>query len=342
MFRLTDRLRRLEKGETLSFRPVPDADGYVDKECPSPDCLFAFKVHADDWANVFRDEAVFCPLCRHEATSDKWWTTEQIRAAKQRAKAHLTAIVGEELDESLSAMAREFNQSAPRRGLVSISMSYRPGVRSRAALDAVLKSRDEFAVRLVCEECGARTAVVGSAFFCAACGHSGAERLFDDALAKVRLKVTASERIRAMLEAQGERDDGVILARSLVETGLSDCVVALQRLAERLYARFPGRPAPPQNAFQRLLDLDRLWHEAAGEGLGNWLDSGERARLALLFQRRHLLAHTDGIVDATYLIRSGDGSYKVGQRVVVTGSDVLELVGLVDTIAGALRRLAPM
>lgn len=340
MRRLTDRLQQLERGVTLSFQVLPDADGYLDKECPNPECLFVFKIHSDDWKNICRDEAVYCPLCRHEAPSDKWWTTEQIQTAKKRAFGHLKSEVLGHVDSVLEDMARDFNRSAPRGGFVSMRMDYRPGFRLITPLDPRLPPRDLFSLKIRCEACAARVAVIGSAFFCAACGHSGAERLFDEAIAKVRLKVEKAPQVAALLEEGGERDHGVVLGRSMVESGLADCVVAVQRLAEQLYKRFPNRPAPPMNAFQRIPDLDRLWTEATGEGLGNWLAPEELQRLKILYQRRHLLAHTDGIVDVTYVARSGDPAWRAGQRIVVSGVDVLELVRLVTVIAGGLRRTA--
>src|SRR5690606_22468387 len=134
----------------------------------------------------------------------------------------------------LGDMARDFNRSAPRGGLISMKMEYRPSLRLKTTLDPRLPPRDLFRLKVQCEACGARVAVVGSASFCAACGHSGAERLFDEAIAKVRRKVEKSPQVAAVLEEPGERDQGVVLARSMLESGLAACVVALQRLAEQL------------------------------------------------------------------------------------------------------------
>lgn len=39
--------------------------------------------------------------------------------------------------------------------------------------------------------------------------------------------------------------------------------------------------------------------------------------------------------------RSGDATYRVAQRIVVAGPDVLDLVELVTAVADALKRTAP-
>ena len=51
-----------------------DAEGYLDKECPSKECLFVFKAKEEDWKNLFKDEAVYCPMCGHNAPADSFWT----------------------------------------------------------------------------------------------------------------------------------------------------------------------------------------------------------------------------------------------------------------------------
>jgi hypothetical protein len=63
--------------------------------------------------------------------------------------------------------------------------------------------------------------------------------------------------------------------------------------------------------------------------------------MKLLFQRRHVISHRQGIVDQTYIDRSGDSSYTVGQRLVVRDADVLDLVNHMRTLVTGLKTLAP-
>ena len=41
----------------------PDAEGYIDRQCPAEACEFVFKVDGEDWRDIVRDEAVWCPFC---------------------------------------------------------------------------------------------------------------------------------------------------------------------------------------------------------------------------------------------------------------------------------------
>jgi hypothetical protein len=60
------------------------------------------------------------------------------------------------------------------------------------------------------------------------------------------------------------------------------------------------------------------------------------ATLVKWFQQRHLLAHTQGIVDADYLARTSDTSYQIGQRIVVNEVPLREFVTVVDKLASRL------
>lgn len=94
----------------ISFPVETDEHGYMDRECPSETCMFAFKIHEDDWSNIVRDEEVFCPSCRHVADSDAWWTTAQLDAAQDQAVAQVQYEIGSMLD----GFARSFNRGRSR------------------------------------------------------------------------------------------------------------------------------------------------------------------------------------------------------------------------------------
>ena len=87
---LQRQLRDLSKTKEITVPIEADADGFLDKECPSEKCLFQFKVSEEDYKNILRDEEIFCPSCRHAEKADAWFTTEQIKAAKEYAINHVT------------------------------------------------------------------------------------------------------------------------------------------------------------------------------------------------------------------------------------------------------------
>ena len=73
-------MRTLRKLEGTTGIPVPishDEEGDFDRECPTKDCEFKFKVHLEDWKAKVRDEEVSCPFRGHTVDSTEWKTEEQ-------------------------------------------------------------------------------------------------------------------------------------------------------------------------------------------------------------------------------------------------------------------------
>jgi hypothetical protein len=114
-----------------------------------------------------------------------------------------------------------------------------------------------------------------------------------------------------------------------------DSVAAFQSYAEHRYRKYSGNE-PRLNAFQRLDEGSRLWREAVGARYEDWLGKAALDRVLVLFQRRHLLAHRDGLVDDKYLQNTEDGTYRVGQRIVVAPRDVAEMADHIEALAQAI------
>jgi len=110
--------RELERGVQVPIQIPLDDKGYFDRQCPSDECGAEFKVLFDDWKEKVHDEAVFCPVCRHESPSTEWNTPSQVEYIKKAAMAHLQRMVG----NALRRDAERFNRSPPRGGFISMSM----------------------------------------------------------------------------------------------------------------------------------------------------------------------------------------------------------------------------
>ncbi|MCY4190888.1 MAG: hypothetical protein OXD42_06135, partial [Rhodospirillaceae bacterium] len=90
-------MRQFEGTTSIPVTISCDGDGYFDRECPSEECKFQFKVLMGDWKAKVRDEEVFCPFCGHTADSTEWNTEEQIEQLKQAAIEHLRSSMGNAL-----------------------------------------------------------------------------------------------------------------------------------------------------------------------------------------------------------------------------------------------------
>jgi hypothetical protein len=106
---LLKELKRLERATKVSVPISSDEKGYMDRQCPADNCEFLFKVHEEDWTNIFKDEAVWCPFCRHEAPSDQWFTKAQIK----HAEAEALAMVEGRISKAMLADSKTATDNSP-------------------------------------------------------------------------------------------------------------------------------------------------------------------------------------------------------------------------------------
>lgn len=307
-----------------------DAEGYIDKECPRKECLFPFKVKQDDWKFLFKDEAVYCPMCRYSAPAKSFWTMEQVENAKKQALKFLKGKIGVALKEGL----KDFNRMQNRNSFINISLKV-TGTHPQLCI-LPISAIKEFERKIKCDECNANYAVIGSAYFCPCCGNNSVEKTFNESLSKVEIKLKNIPVIKKAIEITS-KDEAEITCRSVIETALNDCVVAFQRFCEATYINDKTNETLSLNVFQRLEDGSKLWKDIFNEGYEDWLTVEEFSRFKTLFQRRHLLSHREGLVDEKYLQRTRDLVYKVDQRIVVKENDVTEILKLIRKIVEKIR-----
>jgi len=199
------------------------------------------------------------------------------------------------------------------------------------------QAKELFERKIQCDQCSSRYSVIGSAYFCPCCGHNSVEKTFDESIKKILAKIDNTDIIRKAFQDNDGKDEGEITIKSLIESALTDGVTAFQRLADELYAKVPNCQSAPFNAFQRIDDGNRLWKNVRGKGYEDWLTPGELSDLKLLFQKRHLLAHREGMVDDKYIQRSGDTNFRAGQRIIIRDVDIRRLVGMITKLATGMR-----
>lgn len=323
---LLDELERLN-GQSISVKIESDEKGYLDRQCPNEDCRFIFKVKEEDWENIVKEGKVWCPFCRYEDIADKWITLKQ----QKHVDAEVSAVVEGIIHNSLLSGAKKFNRRQSKNSFLSMSVEVRGGIQRTHTIPA--KAADLMQLEIQCEICKCRFAVIGSAYFCPACGYNSVTRMFRDSLRKIRVKKDNIDDIKKAMIESNDRDQAELICRSLVETCITDGVVAFQKYSEGMYESF-GKV--PKNAFQRLGQANELWKEAIKKGFDSWLTEAEINSLNILYQKRHLLAHSEGIIDAKYIQKSGDNTYNEGQRVVISVKDVDVLVSSLEKLASGI------
>lgn len=326
---LLKEMKIMKQGIQISIPIHADDKGYIDKQCPNEDCEFLFKVNEEDWANICTDEAIWCPFCGHVASSDQWFTKEHLEHAENEA----FEVFQGRIDKAIKSGARKFNRGLQKGGLLSLSVKIQGGSNRTYVIPA--KAMELMQLEIECEQCKTRFCVIGSAYFCPACGHNSVERSFSDSLRKIKAKMQSLDLIRESLDENLGRDEAELVCRSLIETCISDTVTAFQKYCDGLYSSFSD---PPMNAFQRLEQGSELWETAVSLSYEQVLSDFELKELNSFFQKRHLLEHRDGIVDEKYLNRVPESALSTGQRIVVSSTDVDNLVTLIQKLSSAIAR----
>lgn len=329
--KLLRELKQLD-GMKVSIPIETDENGFIDKECPDEECMFVFKVNEVDWKNNFKDESVFCPMCGNESTSDTFWTTEQINNAHKQAGEYLKGKIHKAIKDD----SKNFNRRQPKGGFISMSMNVKGHTPQKLIIP--IPSQDIFEQKISCEKCESRYSVVGSAFFCPCCGHNSVEQTFNNTINKIESSIKNIPTIREALD-EISKDQSENTCQTLIEKCLLDSVVAFQRYCDLKYSKHKNSKSKiPFNAFQKLDIGGKLWLELFNESYKDWLTENQFERLNILFQRRHLLQHTEGIVDEKYLEKSSDNKYKSGQRIIVKEKDAIELVDYIKTLTTEIKK----
>lgn len=298
----------------------PDSKGYLDRECPK--CHYLFKVFKDDWIKKCSDESIYCPHCGESATSDQWVTSEQKRQLNKRAISYAKNYVMTELNKAMSNIASRSRNSF-------IKIEYKPF--QPAAIDkSPILSLISWETDLTCTKCGCRYSVRGKSYFCPWCGYSSPKEHFLQSIKTVEKNLFQLEKIRKLFEEE-ETGSGYSAVENLIEDCLKNIVSSFQDLSFHCFSNTSNTHEPTAK-FQSIKNGNNLFEQQVGIKYLDVLIDEEFNWLNIMFNRRHLLEHTNGIVDKAYLEKSGDMNYKIGQRVIISEHDIQKMLPLIKKL----------
>lgn len=331
--KLMTEVKKLEQGVRVPINLPLDDEGYFDRQCPSEECGTNFKVLFEDWRDKVSDEKVFCPICRFQTTSDSWNTPEQHKYITAVLRNHVQGIITSAMKED----AQRFNRTQEP-SFISLSLSVKPG---QPQVEVPASVADSMRQRFFCEVCGCRYASIGLAYFCPSCGHNSVLITFEKTLDTVRQVMAKTSEMIHALETVVDKDIARDSVRNILEDSLLRLVGAFQYFADYSFNQKPGATSIKQrkNAFQNLTESSALWKTLTGKEYENLLPRPDFVDLERLFQKRHLIAHRNGIIDQEYITKAKDNSYTIGQRLVISEVNVLRLADILHTLSNELKKL---
>lgn len=319
--------------ENISIPIMINADekGYFDRKCPNQNCTFNFKINVEDWKNKVSDKEVHCPMCGHIDTSDNWMSDKQREQAIEIAKSYAMSLVRNEINKTFKHLERSTRNNK------YCKITYKSD-RNTTFINNPIGASEEWELDITCDKCGTRYSVIGSAYFCPCCGYNAIEDVFDESMDTIKKMINSIPEMKEMLAKLYGRDKAETMCRSMIEGSLGDIVSVFQKFAELKYKTLSTKKVKVNN-FQIVDKGSELFREASSKGYDEWLSNKEIDRMNLLFQRRHLIEHNNGIVDQKYIDKSNDTSYTVDQRIVTKECDIFELLNIIKKLGKGLKEL---
>lgn len=279
----------------------PDKDGYLGRECPVKECLGYFKITPG--TGIKGPAPCHCPYCGHSGEPNTFFTQEQLKYAESVAIRKLTDAVFNDL-KSL-----EFEHKP--QGMFGIGVSLK--VKQSPGLPIRYYREKKLETEVLCDKCTLRYAIYGVFGWCPDCGvHNSLQILAKNLeLANKELKLAET--------AEAE------LANHLIGDALENVVSAFDGFGREVCSKKAS-----DVSFQNLTGARRKVQQTFGFDFADGMSADEWGHACRIFQKRHLLAHKMGVVDAEYVQKANDPGAVLGRKICLDSSEVMSAILLID------------
>jgi hypothetical protein len=302
---MSNNLRRL--GNRITVQLKPDEEGYLGRECPEKTCLGYFKIVPG--TGLPGSPPCHCPYCGHTGSSNTFHTPEQIE--------YVQSVALRQIDDAIfkDFKALEFDHKP--RGGFGIGLSMKVTRSNPIQIKHYREKRLE--THVTCERCTLKFAIYGVFGWCPDCGNHNSLQMLTKNLELANKQLALAGTVDAEL------------AEHLIGDALENVVAAFDGFGREVCAR---RSADIR--FQNLPGARRRVQDVFGVDFADTLDPSSWGAVCRIFQKRHLLAHKMGVIDAEYVEKAGDPTAVAGRRVVITSREVAEAAALVERLADRL------
>lgn len=263
-----------------------------------------------------RSEQTVCPYSGMIAANDDFLHPNDREAA-------IKTVEHAALEDMTDAVHSMFDGLERRQGPKS-ALTIQTSPRSRR-MKPRFRRRDLLR-ELICDHCGRDYGVYAIALFCPDCGAPNLRLHFAREIELVLKQV-------ALAEAGSENEE---LAYRLLGNAHEDVLTAFEATLKTVYLYRVGRlppeaeqPRPVRNDFQNIEKAQGRFRTFQFDPFA-CLNGGERERLRLNIQKRHLIGHNLGVVDARFMEHAADA--RLGETVGLVGSDIKEFAALCERV----------
>lgn len=286
----------------LSVSIKPDSDGYTGRECPT--CEKYFKIKFGTGLPNAVD--CHCPYCNHVGPQTEFWTKQQIEYAQSVAMNKISS----QLLSQMKRMERRPDPSA----VLSIGITVKG-----SPTPITYYSEKQLEERATCSSCTLEYTIYGAFGFCPDCGIHNSLQI-----------VNANfDLVLKMLDlAQSAQAD---VTNKIVENAMEDAVSCFDGFGREHCANNPSKIS-----FQSIDAAKERLQRETGLDISATLNDEQWKFVCEQFQKRHLLAHKMGVIDADFVSRTSCSPSLIGRKVAISEEDVRSLVTYLRTIANTL------
>lgn len=312
-----DPFSRLERGIQVGL--PTDENGLAGRECPNPECLGYFKVKFGTGLTG-PGLPCHCPYCGHTEGHDHFRTPAQLEYAQ--------SILLKEVDKAIGQWAKDLDRSLrsqTRNGFIQLSMDYKGG-----SHPIRYYREKELETTVVCDNCTLEYAVYGVFAYCPDCGtHNSLQILRSNfALASKELAMAAS-------------GDDKELAQYLMADALENAVSSFDGFGRQIAEVYRDKASnPDQTQHLSFQNIDRARDRVKdlfGLDFADGISQDEWESVCRCFQKRHVLAHTMGVIDQAYIDATGDQSVTVGHKVPISQQEIEDLMACLEKMGQRLK-----
>lgn len=274
-----------------------------------------------------RSKQTVCPYSGIIDDDEKFVHPDDREAAIETVKHAAMRDMQDAIDKAFGG----FNRKSSGSGFLRIETKYTPGRRKPAPRFA----RRDLMRELVCDHCGRDYAVFAIGLFCCDCGAPNLRLHFAREVELVRKQVDL---------ANGQKDQEE-LAYRLLGNAHEDVLTAFEATLKAVYLygmASRGKTTedfrPVGNDFQNVEKGQRRY-AALGFDPYAVLDADALSSLKLNIQKRHILGHNLGVMDAKFAVH--DDEAKVGETVRLVAGDVIAFADSCQRIVDALDACLP-
>lgn len=294
-----------------------DEDGLIGRECPQPDCEGYFKIKFGTGIKEPGYETCFCPYCGNVGKQGEFFTKEQVNYIEGIASRHIQGIIEKEVrkwDRQL--------RSSTRGSFIKLSMDYK-----KSHLPLAHYAEREVETKLVCENCTLEYAIYGKFAKCPDCGVANSLQIFNANIAMI-------EKLLFQAETQSDRS----FQEYLIQNALEDVISSFDSFGRNTLTLSTQNieSAGSSISFQNIAKAKEKAEKQLGFDISQGLSEDEWKLVIVLFQKRHIISHNDGIIDGTYIQITGDNTAIPGRKVAVSIDEVRSALQYISVVANSL------